>query len=390
MATNHAVYTGDYLLNTQSVLYAGRRLRDLVDADQATKEYAITGLERAAQRYTTGGTSYRAFMFSELETTLEADKAMRQRTTEDAMVSVLTDLQVANVLMAAGLTLGETGEKAVPHLFDEALLRLENTTRAIEQPLSSPLSEGIEPGRFRFAAAGAPLEIKKSDDLPAAVETFRSRSEETLTALVNESVAVATSVITALSKLDEKLVLVALSKLGGQMQELPKAGRLFRQGVEQLERAIDALIHLLGGEALARIKDQVAKIWQDVKEGKYMDQAVEWAFDVKGTRTYVAEVLGSAGIELKRLDDASHDLARLAITFEEKAKMAQGLVAAVAVAGALLALTPLAGPELALFTASAYVVILAAVVLIGMDHADSGRILQRVRGVREITLGLLN
>jgi hypothetical protein len=358
-------------------------------ADQATKEYAVTGLERAAQQYKTGGASYRAFMFSELESTPEADTEMRERTTEDAMVSILTDLQVANVLISAGLTLGEVGEEAAPRLFDEALLRLEGTTRVIEQPLSSPLSMRSEPGRFGFAGVVVPPAITESENLPAAIGAFGSQFEETLAALVNESAGVVTSVMTALSKLDTEEVLAALSKLGGQMQQLPKAGRLFRQGLEQMERAIDALIGMLGSQALVSVKDRVTKIWQDIKEGKYIVQVLEWAFDVQETRTYVAGVLYLPDMELERLDEASNELARLAIAFEEKAKMAQGVAAAVTLAGTLLALTPLAGPELALFAASAYVAILAAVVLIGMDHADSGRILHRVRGVREIAEGLV-
>jgi hypothetical protein len=111
---------------------------------------------------------------------------------------------------------------------------------------------------------------------------------------------------------------------------------------------------------------------------------LKWAFGVEATRTHIAEILGSEGLERAALDEASNALSQLVIKFKENMAMAQGLTSAVTLAGTLLALTPLAGPELALVTASAYVLILAAVVLIGMDYADSGRILQRVRGVGEI------
>ncbi len=68
--------------------------------------------------------------------------------------------------------------------------------------------------------------------------------------------------------------------------------------------------------------------------------------------------------------------------------MAERMAAAVTFGGFALTLTPLAGPSPALLTAFAYLLILAAVLLIGMDYADSGRILQRVRGVREIAEGV--
>jgi len=384
MTNNHVVHTSDYLLSAQSVLYASRRLRNVLDADRATLEYAITRLERAAQQYEDGGTGYRAFMFSELETTPEAEKATRERLTEDALASVLTDLQVANVLMAAGLTLGETGEKIEPRRLDEALLGLENTTRIIERSLASPLAEGAAPGRFGFTEEVAVPEAIQSADLPSAIETFRSRSDETLTTLVNETQGVVTSGVTALSRIDQEKVVAALSNLGLQIQALPKVGRLFRQGVEKLEGAIDALIRLLGSEALAQIKAKVEEVWRKVQEGEYVAQALEWAFGVEATRTHIAEILHSEGLKPEALDEASNALDRLAIKFEENMAMVQGLMSAVTLAGTVLALTPLAGPELALLTASAYVLILAAVILIGMDYADSGRILQRVPGVGEI------
>lgn len=373
-------YAGDYLQNTQAVLRAGRELRKALGADWATLGDAISRLEQTAQQHETGGMGYRAFMFSELETTTEADKVTRERMTEDVLVSVLTDLQVANVLMAAGQALGETGKKAEPRLLDETLLRLDNTTRAIEQSLA----QGVKPGRFGFTEEAASPEVVRSADLPSAIETCKRRSNETLDILVSEAQGVVTSVVTALSKLDEKEVLEALSKLGVEVKELPKVGRLFRQGIEKLKGAIDTLTRLLGSEALVRIKAQVEQIWQEVREGKHVAQALKWAFGVEATQALIAKILSSEGLQQEALDQASNALAPLATTFKEKMAMAKGMASAVTLGGTLLALTPLAGPGLMLFTASFYMGILAAVVLIGMDYADGGRILLRVRGVGEI------
>jgi hypothetical protein len=69
-------------------------------------------------------------------------------------------------------------------------------------------------------------------------------------------------------------------------------------------------------------------------------------------------------------------------------ELARGLVAAVTLAGTILALTPLVGLGLALAVASTYLVILASVILLGMDYADSGLVLRRVRGVGEIASSL--
>jgi hypothetical protein len=388
MTTDHAVYTSDYLSSTQAVLFAGRRLQNTLGAERSKLEYAVTGLERAAQQHEQGGTSYRAFMFSALDTLPESNQVTRERVTEDALASVLTDMQVANVLMAAGQASGEAGERAEPRLLDEALLRLDNTTRVLERSLPSPLAAGAEPGRFGFAEAASIPEVARSPDVPSAIATFKSRSEEVLTTLVSETQAVVTSVITALSKLDTDMVLAALSKLGVQVQDLPKIGRLFRQGIEKLAGAVNALIRLLGGQALEQIKARVEKIWQDVKNGEYITRVLEWAFEIDATRGYIAEMLALDGLTQEALDAASDAVAKLAAGFKENMAMARGIAAAIGLAGTVLALTPLAGPQLALLAASAYVAILAGIVLIGMDYTDASQLLQRVRGVREIAAGL--
>jgi hypothetical protein len=387
MSPDHVVHTSELLSSTESVLHAGRRLGRLADASPAKLQYAITRLEQAALLHDAGGTGYRAFMFSELEATPEEDKEKRERVTEDALVSILTDMQVANVLIAAGQTAGEMGERADPSHLNTALRSLENTAHAMERSLATPLAEGAEPGRFGFEETAAAEPIQ-SADVPAAKGTFQDRVGETIDMLVQESQSVATNIFDALSKIDQEKVVSALSKLGLQIQELPKVGRLIRLGIEKLEKAFDALISLLGSEVLAQAKDKVKETWKKVQEGEHVSQALEWVFAVKKTRARVKEVMGVEGLQIEPLDKASDDLAKLAIRFKESMKMARSMMSTVTAAGAFLALTPLAGPTLALLTASLYTVILAGVILIGMDYADTGRILKRVRGVGEIVSSL--
>jgi hypothetical protein len=384
MTDVHAGLTGDYFSGTQSVLYAARRLRDLLSADKAAQEYAATRLERTAQQQEDGGGSYRAFMFSELEAAAEPEKEMSERTTEDVLATILIDAQVGNVLMAAGQTMGETGEKMPPRLLDESLLRLENTTRAVEQSLSRPLAEGVEPGRFGFAEEAIAQNVVKSNDLTAAIETFNHKSQDALNTLVNEAQGALTSVITGLSNQDPSQVLTAISNLGKQVQYLPRTGRLFRQGLKKLTSAIDALIRLLGSEPLIRIKDKVKVLWQKVEEGSYITQALEKMFEAQATRAQITEILSLQELKQEVLDEASTALVQLEINFKENMAIIRSLAATIGLAAAILAVTSLMGPGVALAIVSAYVVIMAAVILIGRDYTDSGRILQRVRGVGEI------
>jgi len=386
--TDHVDWTSDYLNDTQSVLNAGRRLRRVLSKDHSTREYAVTQLERAAQQQKTGGEGYRAFMFSELDTAAEGDKQKRERVMEDVLAGVLTDLNVANVLMAAGQTLGEMGQKAGANVLDEALLRLENTTRIIEQSLPVPLSIGAEPGRFGFAEAAAELIVADSADLPSAIEGFRKRSNETLDDFVDQAKGVAVSIVAGLSKLDASKVLEALSGLGEKIEELPKVGRLFSQGIKKLQSAVDALMRLLGNDLLKKVKEQVGKIWNGFKDGKYVSAPLEWAFGIEGAKKEIEAALLSQGLNQQTLDEASNAVAKLRISFKENMGMLSGVVSAVSLAGTLLFIVPAIGQPLTLAAASIYVVILGAVVLIGMDYTDSGTVLKRIHGVGEIAKGL--
>lgn len=385
MGDGHMTYTSDYLSSTQSVLHAGNLLRDLLDADEATREYAVTQLERAAQRHQTGGAGYRGFMFSEIETTKAAGKRIGNRATEDVLATIMADLNMSSMLMAAGQSTGEVGPQKNRQLLDEALLKLGNSTRIVERSLPGLLSSGSQPGRFGFVGE-VPASRVQSADLPAAIENFRKNSEDTLSALIEGAKDAVMSIIEALSKIDAGKVTQALAQIGSGIADLPKIGRLFRQGVELLSGAIDSLTRLLGKDLINKVKEQVAKVWENLKDGKYVAAPIAWAFGVDAAREDIARILKSDGLKQTALDEASNALTQLGLGFRENMGLLQSIAGAVAVAGTLLFLIPGLGPNLTLVAASIYGVILGAVVLIGRDYTDSGP-LQRVRGVREIAQG---
>ncbi len=389
MGTEHAVSTNDYLQSTELVLLAGKQLRKMIGTDPSTLEYYVTGLERAAQQHDTGGGSYRDYMLStleaaELESNLPQPGALELRVAEDTLASISADFQVANVLMAAGQVLGETGTKAPAALLDDALGGLEVTTQALQPALLSPLD--AQPAAVRMTLAGATPAVTPvvSTSLTGAQQCFQMIYDQTLAALVKDAQEAIGSAITALSKIDPQKVLEALSKLGAQVSDLPKIGRLFAQGVQKLEDAIDALIRLLGNKALEKIKAQVKAIWKDVTEGKYTTLALEHVFDTQGAREYLKPILEKPNLEMSRLDNASTQLLVLQGQFKDTMQTLGAITSALTLGGSFLALTTLATPELALGMALAYLVVMGAVLLSGMDYADAGKIIKRVAGVRVI------
>jgi hypothetical protein len=389
MVDTHAVRTSDYLLDVQSVLHAGQRLRQSLDAPASRREFAISQLERAATRQEAGGKAYQAFMFNQLDVTPETAKVRRERVAEDALASIVTDLEVANVLLAAGRTLGEKGPVAEPVLLDEALAKLRTSASAVEEFLPEPLQDVAETGRFGFSETTSATIRQGSADLATAIAAFKSRAEETLTLLIEESEGVVVDVLKATGKLDPQKVLEALGMLGEAGAQLPKIGRLIRQGLRKLQGAINALVQLLGNDALTKIKEKLQEVWTDLQAGKQASGVLEWAYAVASTRARLTETLGAEDLDLVALDAGSEELQRLQAKFKEHAGLLRGALAAVTLLGTIVVWGGwVAGPPLALATAFALVLIVAAVVLIGMDYADSGSVLRRVRGVGEIIGGM--
>jgi len=365
------------LQEAESFLFAARRLRRALEQDDAARlDDAVGELEQIA-----AGVRFREFGFTESP---GADTAARRpdATPEQALRSLELDLEVANLLIAAGQAVGEAGSRADRAPLDRSLGRLETAARALE------LDAG-QAGGFAFDAGQEVVPRLASPDLPAAIETFRTRSGDMLQTLVRETQGVATAIVDALSQLDPQKVVEALGALGRRAQDLPNVGRLVRQGLRRLLAVVQGLTELMGARAIEALRERVGRFWDEVREGRHVAQALEAALGVEVVTARIAEALAVENLQVDRLDRASEALDRLQPAFLETVKTMRSLVSGVALAGTLLAFTALAGPWLALATASAYLAILAATVLIAMDYADSEHLLQRVHGVGDTAAGLV-
>jgi len=382
-----------YVQQTKSVADAGRLLQNLLADDEATRDYAVTQLVAAAEQQTQQGAGYRAFMFSEMKQA-PANKAVGARVTEEVLAGALAEVQVASVLIEAGRAVGETGEPPQPHRLDEALSQLEDTTQTFKQALvSAKPADARAAGHLAFVGAAAAPAVVKSANLAHATNTFRERSVTTLKTVVDESRAAVADGVKSLE--DSKgggVVLEALGALGNKLLDLPQfetLGRLVRQGLAKLNSAIDALLNLVGNDALKRVKEQLEKLWEKFSGGKdVLTQALEHLFAVAATEAKIAEVSALQGLSLDTVDQGSTDLDQLAARFKGQMKLTKGIAAGVAIVGGALLWIPGVHAQVALGIAFASVLLIAVVVLLGMDYADSGRILQRVRGVGEIAESL--
>lgn len=389
MNPDRAAYIKKYLSDTKSVLNAGKSLRQLINSDVATLNYAIEGLENASEYQKSGGIGYQTFMFSELDALKEEDKEIRGNISEEVFVSVLIDMQKANLLIASGLSVGQPGAKMAQQNLDEALFRLGTTTETIERSLSEPVNEGMGSERLGFSEEAIVPEAAISNNLADAMKTFTGYSNETLETLVSDVEGVVTNATKAIMDLRPNTgqVLSAISRLGDSVQAISEdIGRLIQLGLKEMERAVNNLIRLLGNNELSQIKSKVENLLNDVTDGRSVAISLEFVFGTATTKDLIKNTLNQKGLEKDAIDRASNEMVKLRISFKDNMSMAKKMVSTLTFFGGLLSF---AFTSIRLWILFAYIVIFAGVILIGMDYADSGMI-QRIRGVRDITRVLLN
>jgi hypothetical protein len=388
MTKTHAASTGRYLLDTSAVFAAGRLLQNSLNEDLDTLNYAVTRLSRAATKQGAGAKNYRAFMFSEMKPARKTPKKKNERIGEDVIASVLADLQVANVLVAAGHAVGEVEGNKRPEFLEVALHDLDQTGPVIGKGLSSSLAKGVTLQRFNFSGATVKKKTYSSANTESAIKTFKEVSDETLEQFVTGVYEVAVSVFEALKKLSPEKVLEALNQLGGPVKTITgMAQRLIKQGLQKMKQALDDLTRLIGIDAINKVRDKVEEIWKNREKG-IVNQLLSKLIGVESTRAVITTILNGKGLDKTILDQRSNEVADLLIPYNEKTQIAKKIVSAISFGASLLVLTPIAGQKIALFAASSYFIVLASVMLIAMDYADSGTILRWVRGVGEIANSL--
>lgn len=382
---NYSSDTEKYISSTQSVLNASKLLRSKLEKRGNEVEFYVNQLEQAVKAQRNSGDVFRSFMFSELESTTESDKSIQERIIEDTFIGILTDLETANLLISAGASCGEAGERIDPSKLDEAIRRLDNTLRTIERSQPFPLSPGYIPGRFGFQEEASGIITIKSPDLPSAITAFRERADATLLSLVSESNSAITNVVKELSRLKPNDVAIALSCLGCQIQELPQIGKLLGLGIKMVQDSIDSITRLLGSDAIDTVKESVKEIWEKIRDGEYLDQLLWSAFEIQKEKEIINDKILSGVSDKNALDIACNELSSLETRFKETMALMKGIISAVTFGSGVIATLPAIGiPNVVLMAPGSYFFIFAVIVLLGIDYADSGRILQLVCGVGEI------
>jgi hypothetical protein len=296
-------------------------------------------------------------------------------TAPDIMSVVISDLWVANTLMAAGNVLEETPAKPDPKLLDQALIGIQQSTSIDEDTTRA------------FAFSSKPLH---STDLPVAREVFRQHAHDTLTDLVSQARGAASTVITAMNKIEGRKLLQALADLGGPMATLPELGNLFRKGMEKMQNALDFLRRMLDSEFLREIKSKISGMSAKVTDGTWTDDLLGWTFNRAAIESLLPKAACSDQFTVDQVDLATGDLAPLAEKFSSEMKWAKAVTTAVSFAGGFLTVAAgVSAGTSALFVGGAYLMTLAAIIVVGRDSVGSGALLHGHRGVQSIVQTLI-
>lgn len=361
MAVFYEQELNQYLARAESVVQAGQQLQALFNEPEEMRQFAIDNLEGAAQDYGNEGTTYRNFMFSELE----SEKADKEPAVQGTLVSVLNDIQVANVLIASGQALGETGEVQDPEILRQTLQQLEETTQHIRQTLAN------------FA------EDSSTSDNRNTREIFRKDSEEALNTVVDEAAMVVTSIFDELSKNKNDIGNLLTRLASDIVNQLSEVGRLIKQGVQFIKEAFNSLLRLLGeanlGNFIDNLKNTAKEIWDKFQEsGSPLEQSIALAFGVEDVRTRRDKKL-LQNLNEQSLIDGSNELKELKNNFTKEMKIVGGLVVVTFASSLLLRFWP--DPTLLQVIIGLYLLLLLFVIFRGIDYTDSRGEIGVVRGV---------
>jgi hypothetical protein len=357
---------------TRTVRLAAQSLQEALKAPESRRSAEIreakAWLLSAADEHEDEAAKTRNQMFAEAETTSKPEQVA-----SDVMAAVLSDVHIANTLMAAGNALEETDAYPNPELLNQAVFGMQQATLLHEQ------TERL------LAFSAEPIH---SEDLRTARDTFQRRADETLNSLIFAAKDASGSLISAMKKLDGQKLLDGLAQLGGPLAELPKSGNLFRKGVEKMQNAFDFLRRVLDSELVSEVKEKLGELWSKIKDGTWADDLLGWAFNVRTVRELLAKAATSDKVGADHLDRATDSFAPLAENFSTEMKWAKTITSAVSFGSGLLLLAGVTAGSSALFLAGAYLSILSAILVMGRDSAGSGKLFHGNRGVRSIVEAL--
>jgi hypothetical protein len=286
------------------------------------------------------------------------------KSTEEALDDAIIAAYESRLLIASS---AKSGEFEPPKAVDLKAV-VEDTRQRIAGP-----------GTFGFTSSPA-APLPPSADVESALHLFQEQAEKTLDRMVADAQAVLEGMF---AKIDRAEVLSAFGGIGALFEASAGAAPLLRWGIERLRASLQALRSVLDRIPAQLLKQHLGELTTALT----VRNGLNLLFGADVIRTEIALLRTPGGKGPAEVDGLTREMNQIGEAYSGICSKARTI--AVIVAGIVgIAAAALAWTAGALAVPAAFLVIAAAVVILGMDYADSERVLNRVRGVRNLASAL--
>ncbi|MFD7322599.1 hypothetical protein ACFV9D_16145 [Streptomyces sp. NPDC059875] len=359
----------DYAAETaQLILGAGRDLQEALD-EPTQRDFAADQLAMVAESRIGGLDDLGVQGFDPLTAT--TTQAERTEAVESGLDAVLSQLGMANVLLASAQAVGEEGRPAEPKALGPALRTLANTADEL-----SDRGRDSTDLRQDFGPLAA---------FPDGRTALEGQVQGILDLLSRRSAQVATISLESITSLVADPLHKVWESIGKQVDLGRVAARFLRLGLRAFEAALGLLGRLVPMERISTVRAKVHALSDRIVAGETAHVAMGWVIGVEPVQREADEVLAADGLDAGRLAQAASTLDGMSVRFTKLMNVADGIAAVLGVLAVVAAALPImVATQFPVAVAGAYLLLVATVVLIAMDYADSRTGIGLVEGVRAV------
>jgi hypothetical protein len=362
------------------LLVAGHDLLGVID-DPLRREDAVERLIAVAETGIAGLSSFSVQRFQSFEATDVAQE--RAEASEDVLATALGELTIAQTLLGAAVATGQHEDAGA------------EAPSAGSPSAGSPSAEAL---RTSLTAAGSVPSVLEADagepapaagasgtgapSLPDAVDHLRKQVDETLDTVVAASAESVTQAFTGLLDLAPDVVKQTIGALGERLKLGKIADRLFSTALWALDQGLAALGRLIPSRLLQSTRAEIERVYQRLREGRALDTFVAATLGVPDLREYANQAFGRPGLAADRLTGCKSELIALTARYKRVMGVIEGIATAISLVSAALVIVKFVLPHLALIVAGAQLLVVAAVLMVGIDYVDVRPGPDLVRGVQ--------
>jgi hypothetical protein len=361
------------------LLVAGHDLLGAID-DPLRREDAVERLIAVAETGIAGLSSFSVQRFQSFEATDIAQE--RAEASEDVLATALGEFTIAQTLLGAAVATGQHEDAGAP----SAGQREDAGAPSAEALRTSLTAAGSVPSVLE-ADAGEPAPAAgasgtRAPSVTDAVDHLRKQVDETLDTVVAASAESVTKAFTGLLDLAPDVVKQTIGALGERLKLGKIADRLFSTALWALDQGLAALGRLIPSRLLQSTRAEIERGYQRLREGRALDTFVAATLGVPDLREYANHAFGRPGLAADRLTGCKAELIALTARYKRVMGVIEGIATAISLVSAALVIVKFVLPHLALIVAGAQLLVVAAVLMVGIDYVDVRPGPDLVRGVQ--------